>query len=167
MPGSTRRVYWDANLFLAYINGEADRLPILDALIMALRRTNDVEVLTSVLSIAEVAFGQEEQGTAGLDATTLERIDALWHDTSIVKLVDVFPTIAYEARRLKREARARGWSLREPDAIHLATARLMQVSEFLTYDDKLYRYEPLVGFPVREPYVTQPALPLEPDALSS
>jgi predicted nucleic acid-binding protein len=109
-----------------------------------------------------VAFGQEEQGTATLDQAILERIDSLWKDTSIVKLVDVFPIIAYDARGLMRDAITRKWSLKAPDAIHFATARLMRASEFLTYDDRLYKYEPLVGFPVREPYVTQPMLPLDP-----
>jgi predicted nucleic acid-binding protein len=162
MPGKARRVYWDANLYLSYLNGDSDRLPTLDALVKALRTTDDMEVVTSTLSITEVAFGQEEQGTATLDQTILEQIDFLWKDTSIVKLVDVSPMIAYDARGLMRDAITRKWSLKPPDAIHFATARLLRVSEFLTYEDRLYKYEPLVGFPVREPYVTQPMLPLDP-----
>jgi hypothetical protein len=40
MPGKARRVYWAANLFLSYINGDSDRLPTLDALVKALRTAN-------------------------------------------------------------------------------------------------------------------------------
>lgn len=161
MPGKTRRVYWDANLFLSYINGYADRLPTLEALIVTLRKTDDLVAVTSTLSITEVAFGQDEQGIENLDPAVLTRIDEMWDDVSLVTLIDVFPTIAYNARMLMRGAKARGWSLKAPDAIHFATAQLVAVEEFLTYDARLYRFEPYVGFPVREPYSPQLALPLD------
>lgn len=44
------------------------------------------------------------------------------------------------------------WSgLRANDAIHLATARQMEVAEFHTYDGQLSRYEEVLGFPICEP----------------
>lgn len=60
-----RRVYWDACVFLSYINGVANRLPTIEEL-LRLARADEFELLTSSLSHAEVAFAEIEkaQGAA-------------------------------------------------------------------------------------------------------
>ena len=48
--------------------------------------------------------------------------------------------------------------LRANDAIHLATAKQMDVAEFHTYDGQLSRYEEVLGFPICEPRSDQPRI---------
>ena len=58
-----------------------------------------------------------------------------------------------------REGIAQGWGALKPnDAMHLATAKRMQVAEMNTYDDRLLKWSGAVPFPVREPTAAQ--LPL-------
>ncbi len=54
------RVYWDACVFLSYINGEQERLPVIDALLEE-SRSGKIEIITSTVSLAEVAFAEEER----------------------------------------------------------------------------------------------------------
>jgi hypothetical protein len=67
MPEPRRLILWDASVFLDYVNGVADKLPILDALIDRAGPRGDIEIVTSMLSTAEVAFGRLEQ--RGRDST--------------------------------------------------------------------------------------------------
>jgi predicted nucleic acid-binding protein len=149
-------VSWDANVFLSYINGDAARLPDIDALLT--QSGTDFQIVTSALSVVEVAFAKIEQDGRALDDETEQRIDALWEPPSPVQLVEFYPLLANEARALIRQAIPRGWSLKPLDAMHLATARRMAVTAFHTYDD-LSRYTELVGIPIGPPRATQPRLP--------
>jgi len=144
--------YVDACVLLAFVDNEAGRAPIVEEL---LRRAHagKVEVITSVLSIAEVAYGANELAgdlTDEVDA----RISELWVPASPVTLVDVSTALAVEARRLIREARALGFGIRSADALHLAGARIYQCDEFFTYEDRP-RWSEVLGLPVRAPYVQQ------------
>ena len=58
MPAeAARRLYYaDANVLLAYVGNEPGRADIVEALLDEARR-GVIEIITSVLSIAEVAFG--------------------------------------------------------------------------------------------------------------
>lgn len=60
MPEAPPRYYWDANVFLTYIHLVPERAPDIDALLDA-ARDRKIEVVTSTLSIVEVAFGAEEE----------------------------------------------------------------------------------------------------------
>lgn len=66
MPEADSRFYWDSNVLLTYINGDQDRLPIIDALMSQVDK-GDIEILTSVITIAEVAWGATERAQAALD----------------------------------------------------------------------------------------------------
>lgn len=55
MPDDDSRVYWDANVLLSYINGVADRVPIIEELFRQ-ARAGEIELLTSSVSRVEVAF---------------------------------------------------------------------------------------------------------------
>ncbi|MBI2760462.1 MAG: PIN domain-containing protein [Chloroflexi bacterium] len=151
MPSGPRRIYWDACVFLSYINAIADRLPLIDALLeQGRQRFADVEILTSELSIVEVAYGLSEQlgATAAIPPPTA--IDALWNDPTI-HLAEFHILIARDARQLIREAKMRDWSLQAADAIHLATASRMGAVEFHTYDDRLPKYSDIVPFSIHPP----------------
>jgi len=161
-----RLIYLDACVFLSYINEYAGRASQVEALLIEGRKW-DTDLFTSVLSTVEVAFGAMEQANAALDDETQGRIDAFWLPGSPVHLVEFYRLIGDDARSLMRLAITRGWSLKGMDAIHLATARRVEATEFATYDvTRLKKYEEDVGFAILEPEPRQPLLP-EPPELSA
>ncbi len=91
------RTYWDACVFLSYVNGMPERLSHLDALLA--KSSKDFQIVTSVMSIVEVAFGKVEQDGKALDPEIDRKIAALWTGPA-VQLVEFFPLIAHEAREL-------------------------------------------------------------------
>jgi predicted nucleic acid-binding protein len=117
MPAeAVRRLYYvDANVLLAYVGNETGGADIVEALLDEARR-GEIEIITSVLSIAEVAFGAQERD-AGLTPEGEAHIDTLWQPASPITLVDVSETTAREARRLsavRSRGRHRPTSLRSP-----------------------------------------------------
>lgn len=141
-------VYWDANVFLSYINGDVDRLPDIDALLA--KSGVEFQIVTSALSIVEVAFGKIEQDGRALDEETEAKINALWEPPSPIQLAEFYPLLAHEARALIRQAVPRGWALKPADAMHLATARRLSATAFHTYDD-LERFQELIGILIEAP----------------
>ena len=149
-----RRIYWDSCVWLRYINESPEDKRVLDWLLeQSSYRMGDIEIITSAISLAEVAFAIVEQTKQALDEDVERQIDYLWADHSAITIVEFYPQIAIEARSLIRMGIPRGWSLTPLDAVHLATARRLQATEFHTYDTRLFRYSDDVGFPVKEPYV--------------
>lgn len=144
------RIYWDANCFLSYVNGIEDRLPVLDALLDRAERS-EVLVVTSMISLTEVAYAAYEKELGRLDATAEAAIDALFDDRSVVALVEYHEFVARQARGLMREAIAQGWSLRPADAIHLASAKVGEATRVHTYDERLFRFGVLLDIPVERP----------------
>lgn len=164
MPGSLKNIYWDSNVFISYVNAIPERLSVLEALLEDSARDNgSIRLYTSTLAHTEVAFGISEQQNRRLDPAVEQRIDGLWLDTGTVNSVELQREIALLARGLIRQAVAKGWSLKPPDAIHLATAQWLSsiglaVEEFHTYDQRLFRYASFVGFDIREPHTRQPRM---------
>ena len=84
MPASARRIYFDANVFLAYVGNEEGRADVVQALLDE-GRCGQIEIVTSVLSIAEVAYGAHEIDSglteAGEDRSSVSTIswDDLWN----------------------------------------------------------------------------------------
>ncbi|MDQ3410738.1 MAG: PIN domain-containing protein [Chloroflexota bacterium] len=159
MAGEHRfRIYWDAPVFLDYVNGDLEKLPVLDALRDRASPRGDIEIVTSVLSITEVAFGHLDQTGRQFDPRIQATIDALWTDP-ILAPVECYAGIAFEARDLVRSARRAGTDLKPADAIQLATARRVSVTEFHTYDKALFQYSRLVGSPIIEPRTNVSSIP--------
>lgn len=158
-----RRIYWDACVFLSYINGRADRLPTIDELLNQ-ARAGKFELLTSSLSHAEVAFAEIEKSEGKLDPEVEAKIDDLWKPGGPVTSVEFFDLIGLEARDLMRQGISQGWGALKPlDAMHLATARRMEVAEMHTYDDRLLKWNGHLPFPVQEPAADQ--MPLSPEGV--
>jgi predicted nucleic acid-binding protein len=157
MPDKKRRIYVDACVFLSYVNGIPDRLPDIDAMLDAGRK-GEVELITSTVSITEVAFGKVEQDGRELQADVGDKISALWRPGTPVRLVDFHEAIGDTAKQLMRESLASGRKLKPMDAIHLSTALHMSADEFVTYDERLSAFGPSVGFGVGPPQV-QRSLP--------
>ena len=150
--------YWDACVFLSYINGIETRLPILDDL-LSKSRAGDCRIVTSTWSITEVAYDATEGSTRIIDPSIEAKIDALWDDRNAITLIEGHERLQRDARRLMREGIPRGWNLKPADAIHLATAIYAEAAEFHTYDRRLNKYDALIGFPVREPNPSQGVIP--------
>ncbi len=157
MP-ETEELYWDSNVFLTYINGgPPDRVaevePILDA-----ADGKRLRILTSTLTIAEVAYAKHEIDTHQLEVDVEKKIDALWSGHPGITFIEMHSRIALDARNLIRSAVSQ--RIARPsgaDAVHLASARTLGVKVFHTYDH-LTQYEPLVGFTIEEPTASQPYL---------
>jgi predicted nucleic acid-binding protein len=160
MPDGLARIYWDACVLLSYINGIPDRLPDLEWYLE--RSGKGFQLVTSTMTIVEVAFAVQERERMALDAATEAKISGLWAIDGPVKTVEFYTLIAEEARQLIRQAIPKGWSLKPNDAIHLATARRIGASEFHTYDQGLSKYEPQIGTKIRQPAATTPMLPFPP-----
>jgi len=149
------RYYWDTCVFLAYINGVPDRVPIIDDFLSRSRR-GEIEIVTSVLTQIEVAFAAQEKLAKQLDQTVEDNIDKMWADHKAIKIVELHPLLYRDARGLIRFAMQNGWSLKPPDAIHLATASRLQVSEIHTYEKTAWnKYEPQLGIKICAPQPQQ------------
>lgn len=149
--------YWDACVPLAYIAGEADRVPVVEE---SLRRARSgaIVIVTSVVAVTEVAFAAAEKADGELDPEVERRIDELWKPASPIRLVEFHRLLATDARDLMRSALARGHALSPADAIHLATALNQHATALHTYDEGLYKHAPYIGLSIGEP--TNPQEPL-------
>jgi predicted nucleic acid-binding protein len=127
------KIYWDACVPLSYINA-------------SLRSHSP----------------KSEQKQIKLDSAQEERIAKLWRIGSPIQVVEFYELIAQKARNLMRSAIPEGWSLKTGDAIHLATADHLKVTEFHTYDDKLDKYETITEthFKICRPLASQPVMVL-------
>lgn len=160
MPNKGDTVYWDSNVFLSYINGHAARLPVIDAVLEESQR-GDLTIITSTISLTEVAFAEMEKQNRVLEPAQEQAIDALFSDREVVTLIDFHELVAREARRLLRLAVEAGRKLTPMDAIHLATAIRQNADVLHTYDGPLTKIgRELFGFRVEEPTSQNPKLDL-------
>ena len=155
MLGNRKNIYWDANVFISYVNARPNHMPVIDAL-MEQSLNGEITIYTSALSRVEVAFSDSEQQARVLSPEIETQINRFWEDESAITSIEILPAITLSARRLIRDGISSGWSLKPPDAIHLATARWLlgegiSVDEFHTYDASLFRYADVVGFDILEP----------------
>jgi predicted nucleic acid-binding protein len=139
-----RRVYWDSCVFLSYLNETPDRAPHIEALLTQ-AEAGKLEIVTSTVTIAEVAFAASEQISGALDPQIEAKIVALWGPP--IRMVEFHAPIGARAAQLVRDAMLRKTGLKPMDAIHLATAEQVGVHEFHSYDD-LNRFKPPVRFPI-------------------
>lgn len=154
------RLYWDANVFLSYIDGAPDRLSDIDAVLEEARQ-GKVEIVTSTTSITEVAFGSVEMDRRALDPEIQAKIEGLWVPASPVNLVEVSVLIVEKARSIMRSAIPQGAKVPKPmDAIHLSTAVRLEVDVFQTYDGPLRKVAARIGLTSTEPSTSSPLLPM-------
>lgn len=142
--------YWDACVFLSAIDAVPDRISTIEA-IMSLAAKGEVRIATSTLSVVEVSFAKSEKANQVLDEGVERRIGALWSPGSPILLCDVHPAVAHGAWMLMRRALEDNWKLKPADAIHLATAKLLQAAAFHTYDEKLFKFASILTIPIEAP----------------
>ena len=146
-----KRLYWDSNVFLSAINANPERLLVIEAILDDCDH-GDVDIHTSVLSIAEVAFAESEQRNRLLSQEIQAKIEKLRLPPSPIKLDEVSQHIANDAKNLMRQAIVKGWVLKPPDAIRLATAVRRGVDEFHTYDlGRLSKFSEITRYPIIQP----------------
>lgn len=158
MPSKVPRFYWDANVFLSYVDGAPGRLPHIEPLFREAEQEK-IEIVTSTASIAEVAFGSVEMDERSLDEEIQKKIEELWVANSPVNLVEISVLIVEDARNIMRAAIPDHAKVAKPmDAIHVATAIRMEADVFHSYDEPLRRIARRNGLKAEEPSTTSPLL---------
>jgi predicted nucleic acid-binding protein len=161
MP-KTKYTYCDSCVFIAYFNNEAERVNVIHQLFEETQQNPERKILTSALTIAEVAHVENEKprngGKARLKEDAEEILDEFWHDTTLLQMIDFEEVLARKARALMRQATKFGYSLKTMDAIHLVSAQVITIDEFYTYDKGLFKFSTITGYKICEPYNTQPRL---------
>lgn len=163
MPSRRRTIYWDSNCWLSLINAVPERVHILKSLLSDSKNAlGDISLVTSAIAKVEVAFAQSEYQGNQIDRDVEAAIDALWADRPAVTLIEFHDRIALEARELIRSGLHRKWRLKPMDAIHLATAKWLDVDEFHTYDKGLIKegLSTHLGFSIGNPGLTDRQLHL-------
>jgi predicted nucleic acid-binding protein len=151
--------YLDANVLLAYLNGESGRADVVEDL-LATAADGELRLVSSAVSIVEVAFAAHEKTGGSLDPGVEHRIEALWHPQGPVRLVEAHRSAMLEARSLIRRELADGHGRLTPlDAVHLATAKIVGAERIFTYERACAAsWSRLVGIPVEEPWTASPRL---------
>ncbi|MFL9842191.1 PIN domain-containing protein [Sphingomonas sp. ST-64] len=140
-----RRYAWDSCAWIATITQEQsplkdgsieDRARLCNHVIELATRRN-VEIATSGLALAEVCKNDEVKSQ---DGDTLQ--DFFRNEYILIVPVDRY------VGTLAREYMQAGYAgLKPPDAVHLATAVVAEVSEFHTFDDKLLKLDGKISLP--------------------
>lgn len=167
MPNSPlpRYLYWDACVFIDYLQATSDRIDTITDIMREVRAHSGSTIYTSILTITEVSHLAIEKQRQKLLPDTVTALDKLWNDRNLLTIIDLNRAIADLARDLSRQAIPRNWALRAPDAIHLASAYWLKqrvqrpLHEIHTYDDKLCKFDALIDIPICAPYATQSSLP--------
>ena len=123
------RISWDSNCFIAVLSGEAGRAEICSEILHQAER-GDIELHTSYIALVETVRITELG-----DAEAEDRIQRFF-DSSFINKVVVGEEVAHESRRLQRITNLRGL-----DAVHLATALLIDADVLHTYDTDLLRLD--------------------------
>ena len=159
MVAESRLVYWDVGCFLRYVQRDQKTIGSLAALLEeSASRDSDLRIVTSVLSITQVAYLDAEKATQVLDEEVERRIEYLWQDRQAVTFTEFHELVAREARDLVRHAIGQGWNAKPEDMIHLASAKRNEVSQFHTFDGGLAKWSVVIGVPLSEPTALQPKL---------
>ncbi len=135
--------YWDSCLFLDYLNATPNGVEKIAPLIAAVR-SGGLTIVTSTLSLAEVAYAGKELDD-GLDPTVEDAIDTMFRDESLLTLVEYDQEIGADARALIRRTVSEQKRLKPADAIHLATAVAVGATALYTFDAALIGHASSLG----------------------
>ena len=135
-PVTSQLVYWDANLFIHYAARSPEWIQILDALVSE-ARSGKIQIATSTLSTVEAAFTPAEKESSELSLEVETAFRVMFEDFTLLRMVDFDRHIADAARVLMRAVVPSGRSLKPGDAIHVATARILNADAFFSTDERL------------------------------
>lgn len=132
MPERVKRYYWDANVFIALISNlnssEATENRDTCSRIVQQAMDGEIEILTSVLTLVEVLFPQENVAMPVTNEVRT-KVKQLF-DEPYVTLVALDEARAGEARDVRW---THSW-LKTADAVHVASAVFARIDEMHTYD---------------------------------
>ncbi|HEV7747578.1 MAG TPA: PIN domain-containing protein [Pyrinomonadaceae bacterium] len=160
-------IYWDACIFLAWLQNEPCEPGVMEGIEETVRQVNDNEavLVTSVMTQTEVLESKMSRDAQTKFENLFKRRNVVWinHDTRIGKLSHDIRDY-YDQRSVK---------LSSPDSIHLASAILYDVSVLYTLDGSGKKKRgyllPLngnvAGHPLKiaKPYKSQLSLRLVPE----
>ena len=132
------RVYWDACAWIAYINqekaietenGKIENRFAMCSEVLKLAQDGKLEIATSAFTLAEVCKKPEVRDSP---------IDNLpsFFDKSYILTVPLDMAIGRRAQNMQTSGLI---NLKPPDAVHLASSQLAEVSEFHTFDEKVLK----------------------------
>jgi predicted nucleic acid-binding protein len=126
-----KKVYWDSNVWLGFINdesGKADRCRH----VLNEARLGNYEIWTSALTLAEVFKVSDEKGKPFPLPFNRDIEFENFVQQGFVVIVQVDADIGIDARRLLRKYQV----LKKPaDGVHLASALANSMDEMHTFDD--------------------------------
>jgi len=162
MPTEPEAVYLDASVLVAFVSDEPARAPVVRQVLVD-AADGKLQVRTSTLSVAEVAYGVWDEAAAAPTAEDEAKIDRLWQPGSPLLLIEPSLAVMRLARDVIRRGKAAGLAkLRSADAVHLASAMAMaDTARIFTYDTRFAQWAEALGLEVSEPYVAEPPLPLD------
>jgi len=120
-------LYLDANVFIYALEGHAEYEPRVREL-LSLIVAGDVLAVTSELTLAELLVKPFQTGSARLQLAYLDAV----RDRAGLRVVPVSREVLIESARLRATE-----TMRLPDGIHLATARLERCETFVSNDLRL------------------------------
>jgi predicted nucleic acid-binding protein len=146
------RVYWESSVFISRIQGTPGRIDVLRQITDQAER-GEIEIATSTVTLAEVARVDED-----LLPEEQERLIVEFFENPYIIIRQVDRIAAERTRTILR-----GGGLRSVDAIHVASALLMNCPVMHTYDGGLLRRTGQFGSPplrIEEPSWAQGQPPL-------
>ena len=144
-PSSRRRIYWDSGCFICFLNqSELERRAICEDILRNAQKGN-VILYTSTFTITEVIYPKRSSlpGARRLTTLEVEQISNMFR-WRWLKKINNDQRVAFRAVEL-----ARDYGLLPGDAIHAASAILVQVDALQAWDRDFSRVAHLVN--VEEP----------------
>lgn len=138
------RVYWDACVFIHRFDPASPHKGTLSK-ITDLAERGKIQIATSVLTITEIS--RPRDNGKPLSEAEVEKL-VRFFDNPFLLLRQIDRNLAALAGFIARSEVRAGRNIKNPDALHLATALLAQADSFCTYDDRLLKKDgliPLVG----------------------
>jgi len=116
--------YWDANAFVGFLNGEADKVSLCEP-VLKQAQNGHILIVTSALTIAEVLF---IKGGKKLDPSKRGKIEKFFRADYI--------SVKNVTRAISELARDVFWdfNIDPKDAVHVATAVMFKVPILHTFD---------------------------------
>ncbi len=125
----TKRIYWDSDCLIAWLNKEEERKSICEGTLLAAEQCK-VLICISALSYTEVIKLKEHENVP----KTAEQKIVDFFDNPFFEVYDVDQWVGTRARFLIWE-----YGLDPKDSIHVATALLNDIPELNTFDKQLLK----------------------------